>query len=307
MNRKEQQSLNPARQLFRILSFVSIGGLIAFIVADRFIYIDLYIGGEPDIGRLILVFVPLLLCSGGAFAIFKISFDTLERQLREREAARQQYLQDLEHSYQSVMIALVAALESRDHQAQGHSRRVVAYAQAIAERLGLTPEEKRHLLFGGYLHDVGKIGMDDALLRKTSSLTEEEWTEMRRHPMLGLNILEGVDFLGGALEIILYHHERYDGRGYPQGLAGTDIPLLARVFAVADAFDAMTADRPYRKALPVEQARRTIREEAGRQFCPRCAEAFLSLGEDELDAIRREVEENSRRRGADRERSILTG
>ena len=218
----------------------------------------------------------------------------LQRQINEREAARQQYLADLERSYQSVMIALVAALESRDHQAMGHSRRVVAYAMALGERLGLTQAERRDLLFGGYLHDVGKIGVHDALLRKTSGLSEGEWEEMRRHPSIGMEILQDVGFLGGASDVILHHHERFDGRGYPGGLAGQDIPLLARLFAVADAFDAMTVDRPYRKALTFEEACGIIREESGRQFCPTCVTAFLSFGEEELLAVRRAVGEGQR-------------
>ncbi|MCL6614026.1 MAG: HD-GYP domain-containing protein [Firmicutes bacterium] len=202
-------------------------------------------------------------------------------------------MKELERSYQGLMMSLVAALEGRDHQAQGHARRVVAYSQAIADRLGLSTEERRNLVFGAYLHDVGKLGVDDALLQKPASLSEAEWEEMRRHPTIGVQILQGVEFfLKGAMDVILCHHERYDGKGYPLGLAGEDIPLLARIFTVADSFDAMTADRPYRGALMLEEAREIIREEAGKQFCPRCVEAFLSFSCEELAFFRKLAEED---------------
>ena len=202
-------------------------------------------------------------------------------------------MKELEKSYQVLMTSLVTALEGRDHQARGHARRVVVYSQAIADRLGLSTEERRNLAFGAYLHDVGKLGIDDALLQKPASLSEAEWEEMRRHPTIGVLILQGAEFLlQGALDVILYHHERYDGRGYPLGLVGEEIPLLTRVFTVADAFDAMTAKRSYRGALTIEEALGVIREEVGRQFCPRCAETFLSFSPEELVFFRRLAEDD---------------
>ncbi|MGE5529442.1 MAG: HD-GYP domain-containing protein, partial [Patescibacteria group bacterium] len=182
--------------------------------------------------------------------------------------------------------ALVAALDTRDHLARGHSSRVVGYALAIGNKLRLSQEELRDLAFGGYLHDLGKISLDDSLLRKETSLSDGEWDEMRRHPLIGHEILREMDFLGGASEVVLYHHERYDGQGYPAGISGEDIPLLARIFAVADAFDAMTADRPYRPAGTFAQAREAITGQSGKQFCPKCVRAFLSLTDSELERVR---------------------
>lgn len=289
-------------RLFSLLAIVSFGGLLSFLLVDRELVVQVLGFGGVDIygRRLALIYIPVLLTSAGAFVIFKSSFMALEREIMAHEAARQQYLAELEHSYQSVMIALVAALDSRDHLAKGHSCRVVAYALAIADRLELSPDERRDLTFGGYLHDVGKIGLDDSLLRKKSPLSEDEWAEMRRHPAIGLEILEEVDFLGGASDVILHHHEHYDGQGYPMGLAGAEIPLLARIFAVADAFDAMTADRPYRRAMSFAEAREAIAIESSLQFCPMCVYAFLSYSDKELHEIRVSAGER-RREGAPRE------
>lgn len=289
---------NPSSDLFRVLGLVSLGGLLALILADRLMFPEVIQGRNLIIIAMSLI--PIMVSALGALLMFRISFSVIEKQHSEREAARQQYLKDIEHSYQSVMIALVAALDSRDHQAIGHSHRVVAYSQALGAKLDLSPSEQRDLLFGGYLHDIGKIGMEDKLLRKTSSLSEAEWEEMRQHPRIAINILNDVDFLNGASDVILHHHERFDGQGYPGKLSGPDIPLLARVFAVADAFDAMTMDRPYRKAITVDHARQVIRKESGRQFCPACVEAFLSFSLQELGAIRLSAEEG-RRDGSRRE------
>lgn len=293
MTKPKKASNDATYRLFSLLAFMSLGGLLTFLLMYRTFLSDVTTGREIYLD-IALRFAPLMISFAGAFAIFKMSSNALQRQLQEREDARQQYLAELEHTYQSAMYALVAALDSRDHLSGGHSRRVVAYALAIGERVGLSPAQKRDLTFGGYLHDVGKIGVEDSLLRKDSSLSETEWVEMRRHPIIGHEILQDVDFLSGASEVVLYHHERYDGRGYPIGLAGEDIPLLARLFAVADAFDAITADRPYRKALSFARAREIIAMETGKQFCPDCVRAFLSLTDEELRGIRREAEEGRR-------------
>jgi HD-GYP domain-containing protein (c-di-GMP phosphodiesterase class II) len=142
---------------------------------------------------------------------------------------------------------------------------------------------------GALLHDIGKIGVSDTILLKPGKLTDEEWVEMRKHSMHGHEILRGIEFLGNARLVVRSHHERFDGKGYPDGLAGARIPIGARIFAVIDTYDAMTSDRPYRKALPASVAREEIVKQSGTQFDPACADAFLGIPQPELDALREEV------------------
>ena len=292
MKKAKYRDENPTYRLFWLQSLVSLVGLLAFVIADRFLFAPVLQGKDAYMQHMAIFFLPIMMSSAGAFMIFYASFKALEQQLREREAERLRHMQEMERTYHGLMMCLVDALETRDHQAKGHSRRVVAYALAIADKIGLSEEEKKNLILGAYLHDIGKLGVNEQVLQKPGRLSEEEWYQMRRHPILGMEILHGLDFLlKGALDVVLYHHERYDGNGYPEKLAGEEIPLLARIFAVADAFDAMTADRPYRRALSIKEARTVIREEAGRQFCPRCVEAFLSYSFEELDHLRRLAEE----------------
>ncbi len=173
--------------------------------------------------------------------------------------------------------ALAQAVELRDKYTGGHTQRVTNYALLLADQLGLSAADRYLLQVGTPLHDVGKIGVDDAVLRKPGPLTPREQDMMRSHTERGAAILQGIPGLAAVLPIIRSHHEHYDGSGYPDGLAGEDIPLLARVVAVADAFDAMTADRPYRRVLPLARAFAELRQRAGSQFDPRCVEAFLEL------------------------------
>jgi putative nucleotidyltransferase with HDIG domain len=149
------------------------------------------------------------------------------------------------------------------------------YALLIAEELGLTLEEFEQLRFAGLLHDVGKTGLPQEILLKPGKLTPDEVLEMQRHAEMGATIVEQIDFLKSLTPIILHHHERWDGKGYPMGLVATGIPMLARVLAVADAFDAMTSDRPFRKAMSLAEARRELQEGAGTQFDPRMVAALL--------------------------------
>src|SRR5918997_2125398 len=162
--------------------------------------------------------------------------------------------------------ALTAALETRDAETRGHSERVVSFTLRLGREMGLDAEETRSLEFGSLLHDIGKIGVPDAILRKPSRLTEEEWARMREHPLHGQRILRGIEFLEGAARVVAEHHERWDGSGYPLGLRGEEIDLGARIFAVADAFDAMTSDRFYRAGKPYEAAGEELELFAGRQF-----------------------------------------
>lgn len=202
---------------------------------------------------------------------------------------QKKYLSQLQKSYQGTLQALTTALDLRDHGTWRHSARVVGYALAIGEEMGLLPEQLSRLAWGGLLHDIGKIGISDAILLKTSQLTPEEWRIIQEHPRLGADIIGEVEFLQDAVEIVLSHHERYDGGGYPNGLTGTMIPLLSRIFAVADALDAMTSDRPYRPARSVEMALMEIAEQSGKQFCPECVRALLHIGSEQLNRIQETI------------------
>jgi len=186
-------------------------------------------------------------------------------------------LVEVARTHEGALIALVAALDAREHDTRLHSLRVRQYALRIGEELGLCGDDLRVLGQGSLLHDIGKIGVPDAILLKPGPLTDEEWTEMRRHPELGRQIADSVPFLHDAAEIIHCHHERYDGTGYPRGLAENRIPLAARVFAVADVFDALTTDRPYHSKISFEKAQQAIEMGAGEHFDPDVARAFLAI------------------------------
>jgi putative nucleotidyltransferase with HDIG domain len=198
--------------------------------------------------------------------------------------------QNLKRSNLKVIRALTIALDKKDAETQGHSERVVAYSIAIARQMKLSETEIDNIRWGALLHDIGKIGIPDAILLKPGKLNEAEWEIMRTHPSIGFEMMKDIDFLEGAIDIVLYHHERIDGRGYPLGLKGKDIPLGARIFAIADAFDAITSDRPYRKAQSLETARDIIREAAGTQFCKVCVDSFLSLTDQLLIDIRKDYQ-----------------
>lgn len=179
-------------------------------------------------------------------------------------------------TYQTIR-AMISAVEARDEYTSGHSQRVVRNALAAGRRLGLPPDDVRALELGGILHDVGKIGIPDAILNKPGKLTEEEFDVIRSHPGIGARMVSHLSFLGKAMDVICYHHERYDGAGYPTGMRGEEIPLVARILAVADTFDAMTSTRSYRPALSVETALTEIQKQSGSQFDPRCVDVFLDL------------------------------
>lgn len=184
----------------------------------------------------------------------------------------------LQDAYQGTLESLVAALDMRDQETRGHSSRVAYHSVDVAKMLGLSdPDELAMVYRGALMHDVGKIGVPDAILLKPSSLTEEEWTFMRRHPALGYRILAQVPYLRPAARIVLAHHERWDGGGYPRGLKGENIPLGARIFALCDTYDAIISDRPYRKGQSPDAAFAEILRCAGEQFDPKVVEAFEAL------------------------------
>ncbi len=185
----------------------------------------------------------------------------------------------LRNAYDGTLRSLSAALDARDSETGGHSERVADLTMAIAAEMGLEKDtdEWRNISWGALLHDVGKIAVPDSILRKPGALTDDEWFTMRSHAAAGYEILLKIDFLKTAAEIVLSHHERYDGGGYPRGLSGDEIPLGARIFSIADAFDAMTSDRTYRNALPAEQALAEVLRNSGSQFDPTAVRAFLSV------------------------------
>jgi HD-GYP domain-containing protein (c-di-GMP phosphodiesterase class II) len=184
------------------------------------------------------------------------------------------YAREVELSYDSTLKALMAALDAKDQVTQGHSERVARLTVAVAKEMGIPQERLVDIERGALLHDVGKIGVPDEVLRKPKALDDREWEAMQKHPILAGLMISKIGFLEGALPILLYHHERYDGSGYPFGLRGEAIPLEARIFAVVDAYDAMTSDRPYRKAMSPEQALAEIERNAGTQFDPQVVAAF---------------------------------
>lgn len=179
------------------------------------------------------------------------------------------------HEHQTLMHILCSALDMRDRVTQGHSQRVAGLSLAVAQQLGIDGEELVDIERGAILHDIGKITLPDEILSKPGPLTAEEWERMRRHPESGYCMVKDVPFLRKASEIVRTHHERYDGSGYPEGLKGGEIPLGARIFAVVDAYDAITSDRPYRRARSHEEALEEIRLHTGTQFDPAVVEAFL--------------------------------
>src|SRR4051812_6717424 len=212
----------------------------------------------------------------------------LARRVRERTAELTTALGGIALSYSNTLVALVNALDAREHETSDHSQRVVRYTLAIARRMGVRDDQLEDIGRGALLHDIGKIGVPDSILLKPGPLTHAEWTEMRRHPEVGYRILQTIDFLRPAAEIVLAHQERWDGGGYPRRLRREEIPAGARIFAIADTLDAMTSDRPYRKAATFAQARLEISRCAGTQFDPRCVAAFADVPDEELEALRQE-------------------
>ncbi len=213
----------------------------------------------------------------------------LEEMVEQRTRQLQVAMKRIERAYDDTLEALGAALDLRDTETAGHSRRVSLYCLEIARAMGCTPEQLKTIARGAYLHDIGKIGIPDSILLKQGKLTPEEMTIMQTHVRIGFELLSRIPFLATASDIVLAHQERYDGAGYPQGLTGEEIPLGARIFAIADTLDAMTSDRPYRQALPFQTAREEVVRESGRQFDPDVARVFLSLPEQTWENIRRQV------------------
>ena len=220
--------------------------------------------------------------------------DELRRRTNELVQMNESLDALVEERTSNLLDGLVSALDLRDSETQWHSRRVGRYARRLAKELGVRGRELDDIERGATLHDIGKIGVRDAVLLKPGPLDAAEWAEMKRHPALGYEILKGIGFLARARLIPLHHQERWDGAGYPQGLAGNDICVGARIFAVVDTYDAITNDRPYRKCSTYEAAREEIVKCSNTQFDPEVVQAWLRIAQAEWDAIREELEGRKR-------------
>jgi putative nucleotidyltransferase with HDIG domain len=214
---------------------------------------------------------------------------TLEEQVSSRTRQLKEVLEVLQHTYHSTLMALGTALDSRDADSDWHSLRVTLYALRLARQVGISRPQATVVEQGALLHDIGKIGVPDALLRKPGPLTPDEWLLMRKHPEIGFRILSGIRFLQEAAVLVLHHHERYDGTGYPSGLRGEEISLGARIFAIADTLDCMTSVRPFQAATSYEAACQEIRRVAGSQLDPGLVDAFLQIPLDDWKEVRIEV------------------
>jgi putative nucleotidyltransferase with HDIG domain len=213
----------------------------------------------------------------------------LEALVAERTQQWKAALSNLEKSYDITLEALGDALDAKDAETEGHSRRVTAYTIAIARKMGLSKEDISVIARGAFLHDIGKMAIPDAILRKPGKLTEEEMAIMMEHCYLGYKIISRIPFLAEAAEIVYSHQERFDGLGYPRGLKGEEIPLGARIFAIADTLDAMRSDRVYRKAQSIEAARKEIELWSGRQFDPDIVKVFLEMPDNIWEDLRADI------------------
>jgi len=200
---------------------------------------------------------------------------------RVRRRELEHALESAREMYLATMKSLAHVVEAKDPTTRGHLDRTAHYGLALAREVDPVLADRPEVAWGFFLHDIGKVGIPESILCKTAPLTELEWVVMRSHPNQGARIVEPIPFMGEAVEIVRSHHERFDGTGYPRGLRGQDIPLAARIFAIADSFDAMTSDRPYRSAMTTEEAVAEILAGSGTQFDPICVEAFEALADDD--------------------------
>jgi HD-GYP domain-containing protein (c-di-GMP phosphodiesterase class II) len=228
---------------------------------------------------------PLLQLGQDEFGTWEASLLSAASTLIASHASNLDLIREKEHLLTNMVRTLVSALDSKDAYTRGHSERVALFSKRIAECMGYEPQAAERLYLSGLLHDVGKIGVSDAVLRKPDKLTPEEFEEIKRHPDEGWAILKDLDQLRYILPGVLHHHEQVNGTGYPDGLKGERIPLDARIMAVADAYDAMTSDRAYRKGMPHEKAADILRAGAGSQWDQQVVDAFFSIIED-ITAIR---------------------
>jgi putative nucleotidyltransferase with HDIG domain len=219
----------------------------------------------------------------------------LEETVNERTAELRKLLDSLHDASEITLEALVAALDAREHETQAHSKRVSEYTLYLAREMSVDALDLDVIRRGAMLHDIGKIGIPDSILLKPGKLTDEEWVGMQKHPQIGYWILAGIEALKPASDIVLSHHERHDGNGYPRKLSADQIPLGARIFSVADCLDVMTSDRPYRKALSYEDARSEITRFSGSQFDADVVKYFLRVRPDVWTEIRATTSRSQKR------------
>jgi len=213
----------------------------------------------------------------------------LEQVVRARTEMLRQAMEELEHSYDVTLEALGDALDLKDSETEGHSKRVTAYTIALARAMGISPAEIKVIARGAFLHDIGKMAIPDEILRKPGTLNPDEQEQMREHCARGYKMLRKIPFLSEAAEIVFSHQEHYDGSGYPSGLRGQEIPIGSRIFAVADTLDAITSDRPYRRARSFDAAREEILRCSGTQFDPGVVEVFLEHPNELWHELRSEI------------------
>jgi putative nucleotidyltransferase with HDIG domain len=218
----------------------------------------------------------------------------LEQVVRARTEMLRQAMEDLEHSYDVTLEALGDALDLKDSETEGHSKRVTAYTIALARAMGISPVDIKIIARGAFLHDIGKMAIPDEILRKPGKLTSDEEQIMQDHCTRGYHILRKIPFLSEAAAIVYTHQEHFDGNGYPSRLRGNEIPIGARIFAVADAMDAITSDRPYRKAKSFDEARQEILRCSGTQFDPNVVEVFLKIPNELWHELRAEINGENR-------------
>jgi len=219
----------------------------------------------------------------------------LEQVVAARTEMLRQAMENLEHSYDVTLEALGDALDLKDSETEGHSKRVTAYTIALSRAIGIAPSQIKVIARGAFLHDIGKMAIPDEILRKPGKLTLEEQQVMREHCSRGYHMLRKIPFLSEAAEIVFSHQEHYDGSGYPSGLAGAEIPIGSRIFAVADTLDAITSDRPYRKARSFDVAREEILSYSGTQFDPGVVEVFLKIPNELWHELRSEITGQNKR------------
>jgi putative two-component system response regulator len=201
----------------------------------------------------------------------------MEQKARDQSEVIRTVMGEINLSYKHTLTALIKALDAREKEVGTHSDRVMAYARLLAETAGIDESGRAVITKGALMHDIGKIGVSDNILLKPGKLDQAEWEVMRQHPRVGFEILAGIRHFAGAAELVLSHHEHYDGAGYPNGLSGESIPIGARTFAIVDTLDAMTSDRPYRRALSFQAVREEMVSCSGHQFDPKLVEIFLAI------------------------------
>ncbi len=283
----------PASELFRDADRMFARNLIGLVFVCAAALCTVWVGSEILFNRVLKVLLNATeqLAKGNLTVRTGLNdtgeFGQLARAFDRMAEANAKLFSDLQHShtelaraYEETLEGLVRALDLRDHETEGHSRRVTEMTIHVARKLGIGGRDLVHLRRGALLHDIGKIGIPDSILMKPGALTEEEWAIMRQHPVYGYELLSEISYLRKALDIPYYHHERWDGGGYPQGVREEKIPLAARAFAVVDVYDALSSERPYRPAWPRDKVIEYIREQSGKHFDPAAVAAFLRILKD---------------------------